>query len=621
MNAESAFFPLLLITLLAVVVPVIVSRIRPVRVPIVVGEIVAGIILGQSGFNLLHHTATLDFLAEFGFTFLMFLSGLEVDFSVLRAAPNPTTQRPRWQQTLPLAGISFMLTLACASGVGLILWSLDMARNPLLMGLILSTTSLGIVVPILKERHLTTTDYGQFLLIAALISDFVTLVLLSIVIAVLSHGPSLDLLLFLVLLLGFVVAARLGRWFTANRVVTRIGEELSYATAQIRVRGAFALMVLWVALAEGLGVEIILGAFLAGVLVSLTSTGQHSPLREKLDAIGYGFFIPIFFIMVGAQFDLQALVQSREALLLVPILLVAAYAVKILPAMLYRVRFSWRETLGAGVLLSSRLSLIIAASAIALELGAISSATNAAVVLVAVITCTMSPILFARMMPTPPVVRRKGIIVVGADQRAIVLSARLHRADEDVRVITDDSAHREHLRASGIKVIEGSAEHATLDAAGAANAAAVMVFSADAALALEICRNARDSFAIPLIALCTDDVNLATQAQALGAHVIQPVLATVLALEGTLRFPTTFTTLMNHDDAIDIVDVRLANPAFDRRPLRALSLPGNALVLGVKRANDVLVPNGATVLQRGDILMVIGTHDALGETQHLLSST
>ena len=121
-----------------------------------------------------------------------------------------------------------------------------------------AATSLGIVVPILKERRLTATAYGQFILVAALISDFVTLVLLSLVIAVLSRGPSLDLLLFLALVLGFVGAARVGRWVTGNRAIARIAEELSSATAQIRVRGAFALMVLWVALAEWLGVEVIL---------------------------------------------------------------------------------------------------------------------------------------------------------------------------------------------------------------------------------------------------------------------------------------------------------------------------------------------------------------------------
>jgi Trk K+ transport system NAD-binding subunit len=267
------------------------------------------------------------------------------------------------------------------------------------------------------------------------------------------------------------------------------------------------------------------------------------------------------------------------------------------------------------------LSLIIAASAIALELGAITAATNAAVVLVAVVTCTVSPILFARIMPAPPALHRHGIILVGSDQRALALSARLHRAAEEVTVITNNPTHRDQLRAGGVTVIDGIGDPATLVLAGASHAAALMVFTPDAESALALCRSARDTFAIPMIALCTDDGALAAQAQTLSVHVIQPVLATVLALEGTLRFPTTFTTLMNQDDGIDIVDIELTNPVFDRCPLRTMALPGNALILGVKRAGDVLVPNGSTMLRRGDIVMVIGTPDALGETQTMLRST
>ncbi len=135
------------------------------------------------------------------------------------------------------------------------MWRFGLVRSPILMGLILSTTSLGIVVPILKERGLTGAPYGQMLLIAALVSDFVTLLLLSLVIAVISRGISLNLLLFMVFLLIFVLAAKVSQWVNRLPLVHRAVEELSHATAQIHVRGAFALMVMWVVLAEALGVS------------------------------------------------------------------------------------------------------------------------------------------------------------------------------------------------------------------------------------------------------------------------------------------------------------------------------------------------------------------------------
>jgi Kef-type K+ transport system membrane component KefB len=180
MAQHSPFMPLLLITLLAVVIPVLASRIRLVRLPIVVGEILAGII-GQSGLDLVTASPTLTFLAEFGFTFLMFLSGLEISFDTLFATAEAGQEqhRPRWQHPLALAGLYFVATVLLALMIGLGLTQLGLVRHPVLLALILSTTSLGIVVPVLKERGLTTTLYGQVVLVTALLSDFVTLLLLS----------------------------------------------------------------------------------------------------------------------------------------------------------------------------------------------------------------------------------------------------------------------------------------------------------------------------------------------------------------------------------------------------------------------------------------------------------
>jgi Kef-type K+ transport system membrane component KefB len=437
MVPHSPFLPLLLITLLAVAIPILASRIQRMRLPIVVGEILAGIIIGQSGFNLVPSSPTLAFLAEFGFAFLMFLSGLEIDFGTLFAAveAGQEPQRPRWQHPLALAGLCFGATLLLAFVVGLGLSQLGLTRQPILLGLILSTTSLGIVVPVLKEYHLTTTLYGQVVLATALLSDFVTLLLLSIVIAAFSHGLSLDLLLFLVLLVAFVVAAKLGQWASRLPVLTRLIDELSHATAQIRVRGCLALLVIWIFLFYALGVEVILGAFLAGAVVSLSAQGQTSPLPEKLDAIGYGFFVPLFFIMVGATFDLRALLASPTALLLAPLLIAAAYIVKVVPAFFYRTLFAWRETLAAGVLLSSRLSLIIAASAIALQLEVITAATNAAIILVAIVTCTLSPIFFARLLPRPSQETRQGVLILGTGPLAELLGGRLRRDGEMVTLM------------------------------------------------------------------------------------------------------------------------------------------------------------------------------------------
>jgi Kef-type K+ transport system membrane component KefB len=214
---HNPFVALLLITGLALIVPILASRVRRITLPIVVGEIVAGIIIGRSGLNLIEGSPTLDFLAEFGFTYLMFLSGLEVDFDLLIPGSRRQAFNPR--RPLPMALLIFIGTLSLALGASLVLRNMGLVGSPLLMGLILSTTSLGVVVPVLKERKLTGTDFGQVMLVAASVADFATLLLLTLVIAIRSEGLTLDLLLIPVLLVAFILAVRLVQRYGRARIL------------------------------------------------------------------------------------------------------------------------------------------------------------------------------------------------------------------------------------------------------------------------------------------------------------------------------------------------------------------------------------------------------------------
>ncbi len=174
----------------------------------------------------------------------------------------------------------------------------------------------------------------------------------------------------------------------------KIIDELADGTSQIKVRIAFVLILAFISLAQILGVEMILGAFLAGVIVSSLNERGTSQIYNKLDAIGYGFFISIFFIRVGANFEVQTVLRNPKSIYLLPALLITAYLVKIVPSLIFKLNFSWRETLAGGALLSSRISLIIAASSIGVRLGLVSNEINGAVILLAIITCTISPLLF-----------------------------------------------------------------------------------------------------------------------------------------------------------------------------------------------------------------------------------
>jgi Kef-type K+ transport system membrane component KefB/Trk K+ transport system NAD-binding subunit len=619
MESHAAFQSLLLLTALAALVPILVRQVRRILpVPIVVGEIVAGIAIGRSGLNLVHESPVLTFLAEFGFIFLMFLSGLEVNFDVFAETKGKAARRPLWQRPGWLAGLNFGLTLLLGLLAGLALWRWDMTRNPILMGLILSTTSMGIVVPVLKERELTSKPYGQLMLLSALFSDFLTLFFLGLVISVVRNGLGADLLFFGVLLVAFVGASKLGRWAHSYKLTHRVIEELSHATAQIRVRGAFALIVLWVVLAGSLGVEVILGAFLAGAIIGQNRQTTRQVFEEKLDAMGYGFFIPIFFIMVGARFDLTALLASPGALWLVALLIVAAYLVKLLPALCFRALFTWRESVAAGVLLSSRLSLIIAASAIALSLDMITSATNSAIVLVAIVTCTASPILFNRLLPARPEPKRSGVIVLGTDFLAELLGKRLLQDGEPVTFIGRDVVRLEKLREAGCAIVTGPPDdEKVLRLAGAGQARAMVALSNDPAVVARACRQAREVFQMPSIVARADEQEQVRSLQALGVQVVQPTMAMALGLEGALHYPAAFSALIDKSDQFDFADAPLRNPELVDRPMRQLHLPGKALVLGIRRRGEgeVVVPHGDTVLREGDVLMLCGNPDAMEEAR------
>ena len=201
---SSSLISLLLISGLAVLMPLVAVRMKRVQIPTVVLEIIAGIIIGKSGFNLIHPDSTLTFLAEFGFAYLMFLSGLEVDFGLLLPQHGEKNE-PFYRRTVFLGVAMLTLTLLLAGLAGLWLVKLGVSQSAVLIGLIMSTTSMGIVVPVLKERRLLASEYGQALLLAALLADLVTLLLISIVIAMYQKGPSLELLLVLLLTLTMVV--------------------------------------------------------------------------------------------------------------------------------------------------------------------------------------------------------------------------------------------------------------------------------------------------------------------------------------------------------------------------------------------------------------------------------
>lgn len=621
MEHGNPFVSLLLITALALTVPLLTSRLRRLYIPIVVGEIVAGIVVGHSGLNLIETSEILDFLAEFGFAFLMFLSGLELNFDLLRPSDGPK-EKGKLSDPLSTGSLMFLMTLGLAyvAAVGVV--RAGLASNAVMMALILSTTSLGVVLPVLKEKRLQDSPFGQYLLVAASIADFATFLLLAVVVAAIRGGLTLDLLLVLVLLIAFGLLARVGQYVIRFPLLRQVVRELSHATAQIKVRGAMALMVAWVVLAEALGVEVILGAFLAGALISLLGGQQQTLLREKLDALGFGFFVPIFFIDVGVRFNLEALVGSRSALLLVPALLLALFLAKLIPGVLLRRVFPWRESLAGGLLLSAQLSLIIAAAAIALELGVIDETVNSAVILVAILSATLAPLLFNAVMGARPVAKREGVLVFGDDPLAALVAQRLKAVGEPVRVICCDPKAIERTKDMGLQVVSVEAHDLRegFEAAGVRQAEAMVIADADPDRVREVARIGRQEFEVPVVVALVQDATVAEDLRGQGVRTVQPALATALALEGALRFPATFDLLVDTEDEVEVAEAVLENRSLAGMRVRDVRLPGDALLLNIRRDASLIIPHGDTRLELGDRLALIGSTESVHQAIEVIES-
>jgi Kef-type K+ transport system membrane component KefB len=380
---EVSFTGLMAVAVVAFLAPLLLGLAPKLRLPAVVLEIVAGIIVGPSVLGWVEPDLVVQVLSVIGLAFLLFLAGLEIELERFRG-------RFLRLSVLGLA-ISFGLGLAVAFGLDVV----GLGQTPLFVAIILLATSLGLVVPVLKDAGETSSTFGQLTIAAASLSDFAAVILLSLFYSREAVGAGVKLVLLggfvlLVAALGFA-AARAGRSSRLSMSLLRLQD----TTAEIRVRGAVLLLVAVVALAEVFGLEVILGAFIAGAVLKVVDRDvmmTHPHFRLKLEAIGFGFLIPVFFVTSGLNFDLDALTASSSAIARVPIFLVALLIVRGVPALLYRPIVGARQTLAAALLQATSLPFIVAATQIGVELGTIDTATGAGLVAAGLLSVLIFPL-------------------------------------------------------------------------------------------------------------------------------------------------------------------------------------------------------------------------------------
>src|SRR4051794_33607365 len=385
---------LLIVAAAAFAAPFALGLLPGLRLPSVVLEIVLGIIIGPSVLGIVEVDDAISVVALIGLAFVLFLAGLEIDLRTLR---GPLLRR---------TGLGFAASFGIAVVVATGLHAGGLVQTPLLVAIILCATSLGVLVPVLKDTGEIGSPFGQLIIAAASIADFGAIILLTLFFSGEGGTGSTLLLLGSLFLLAAVVVLVLRGAGRSMRISSEL-VRLQDTTAQIRVRAAMVLFLGFAAIAAELGLEAILGAFIAGAVISLVDRDEvmtHPDFRRKLEAMGFGFFIPVFFVTSGVRFDLTALTASVGNLVMVPVFLAALVAVRGLPALVYGRVLDRRHVVIAGVLQSTSLPFIVAATAIGRDLGLLDAAEAAALVgagLVSVLLFPLAGLVLLRRGVTP----------------------------------------------------------------------------------------------------------------------------------------------------------------------------------------------------------------------------
>lgn len=385
MMPEISLVGVLIVAAVAFVVPLVLGLVPALKVPSVVVEIVVGIVIGPAVLGLVEVDGPLRFMSLLGLAFLLFLAGTEIDLGgLLRGG------------ALRSAGVGFALSLAIAFGVASLLGVVGLIQAPLLVAIMLSATSLGIVVPVLADAGQSQSVLGQLVIAASSVADFGAVILLSLFFSGDSSSVGSTLLLigaFVVLVAAIgITVAEIEHLDRLSAVLRRLQD----TSAQIRVRGALLFLIGFAVLAQFLGLEIILGAFIAGTVLRLVDRDglMTQPLfRQKLEAVGFGVFIPFFFVVSGIQLDVGALLAGGGAALApLPIFLLALLLARGLPAILYRPMVDSRGVLAAALLQATSLPFIVATTGIGMDLGILSPATGAALVVAGLLSVVLFPL-------------------------------------------------------------------------------------------------------------------------------------------------------------------------------------------------------------------------------------
>ncbi|MGK2939981.1 MAG: cation:proton antiporter [Solirubrobacteraceae bacterium] len=368
----------------ALVAAILSARLaRRLPLPVVVLELILGIVVGPEVLDLAQPDDFIEFFASLGLGMLFFFAGYEIDLERIGGVP------------LKLAAVGWIISLALAYALGGILAALGIVISLLFVGTAMSTTAIGTLIPILSDAGEMRTRFGTYLLAAGAVGEFGPILLVTIFFS--TTNPATSALL----LISFVVIAVLAA-VVATRSVVRGWDALERTletSGQIAIRGSVFVVFALAALASELGLDLLLGGFVAGIIVRLALKGREVPVFEsKLTAVGYGFLIPFFFVTSGLNFDIRALIDDPVNLLKVAMFLALFLVVRGAPALLlYGKVLDTRDRMALAFFSATQLPLVVAITTIAVEEEEMRSSTSASLVGAAILSTMIFPLVGLRL--------------------------------------------------------------------------------------------------------------------------------------------------------------------------------------------------------------------------------
>lgn len=589
------------------------ARFQISTVPTAVAEIIVGIIMGSSGFNLIISTHDLTFLSNLGVTLLMFLSGMEIDFDIFQRKDSSKSKSHAGKTVNPIkiAVTAFGGIMVMAVVLAFALRAMGLFSEVMLAAIILMTVALGLVIATLKEKDILNRPIGQTVLLTAVLGEVIPLLLLTIY-ASINGGNAEQLWLIILLFLAAIFLLRRFKqpyvWF-AN--VTK-------ATTQLDIRLAFFLIFALVTVAQTVGAENILGAFLAGMVMKLLEPSEAT--KDKLTSIGYGFFIPIFFIMTGVRLNLRSLFGKPSSLMLLPVLVIFLLIAKLPVVLTYMRYFQKRNAFAGGFLTATTITIVLPTLQVARKLHAITSTQSDAFILAAVIVCILSPIVFnSNFVLLPEDKIKKTVSIVGANAMTVPVANDLHDNWYSVKMFTGDQDRYETYdsRVENLTFLS-DLNQKTLEKDGVFDCDIFVASTHIDEVNIKLARMAQEVGVERVIArLGQVNSDTVDEFRQKNIEIFNFTNVRTALMRALIETPTVYKIITDTKNVL--YSVKVENTHYTGKPLADLDFIDKITVSRIRRGDEWLIPHGWTVIEPGDILVFSGEFKVADHVRDLLS--